>query len=425
MESYGFDTLAVHAGYEAEPTTKAVAVPIYQTAAYKFDSTEYARSIFELAEEGYIYTRLGNPTVDVFEKRVAALDGGVGAVAAASGHSAMLMTALTLCRQGDEFVSSTAIYGGAVNLFGVTLGNMGITVRWADADDPESFRAAINEKTKFVFVEAVGNPTDAIPDFEAISAICREAGVPFIVDNTFATPAVFRPKEAGADFVVYSATKYICGNGTSMGGVTVDCGTFDFAGNPRFPQFNEPDKSYHDVVFCEKFGKLAFLTRLRAQILRDVGAALSPFNAFLLTLGCETLPVRMQRHCENAIAAAKYLEKHPKVASVDCPALESSRYHALQRKYMPKGIGGTFAFELKGGREAGARFIDALKLIANIANVGDSRSMVIHPASTTHSQLSAEQLRAGGITEGTVRFSVGLEDINDIIADLGQALERV
>ena len=425
MENYSLDTLAVHAGYDGDETTKSVAVPIYQTAAYKFDSTEQARSIFELSEDGYIYTRLGNPTVDVFEKRIAALDGGVGAVAAASGHSAMLMTALCLCRHGDEFVSSASIYGGAVNLFGVTLADMGITVRWADVNDAESFRAAINEKTKFVFVESVGNPTDAIPDFAALSAICREAGVPFIVDNTFATPAVFRPKEAGADIIIYSATKYICGNGTSMGGVTVDCGTFDFGGNPRFPQFNKPDKSYHDIVFSEKFGKLAFLTRLRAQILRDVGAALSPFNAFMLTLGCETLSVRMQRHCENAIAAAKHLEQHPKVASVDCPALESNRYHALQRKYMPAGIGGTFAFELKGGREAGARFMDALKLISNVANVGDARSMVIHPASTTHSQLSAEQLRAGGITEGTVRFSVGIEDIKDIIADLDQALERV
>ena len=423
--SYNFDTLAVHAGYEADKATRSVAVPIYQTSAYKFDSTQDARSIFELSQEGYIYTRLGNPTVDVFEKRIAALDGGIGAVAAASGHAAMLMTAICLCGQGDEFVSSAAIYGGAVNLFGVTLRDLGITVRWADPEKPETFRAAINEKTKFVFVESVGNPTDAIPDFAALSAICREAGVPFIVDHTFATPAVFRPKEAGADIVVYSATKYICGNGTSMGGAVVDCGTFDFKGNPRFPKFNEPDKSYHDAVFCEKFGAFAFLTRLRALTLRDVGAAMSPFNAFMLTLGCETLSLRMQRHCENALAAAKHLEAHPKVASVDCPALESSRFHALQQKYMPKGIGGTFAFELKGGREAGARFIDALKLISNVANVGDARSLVIHPASTTHSQLSAEQLRAGGITEGTVRFSVGIEDIADIIADLDQALERV
>ena len=425
MSEYGFDTLAVHAGYDpADSDTKSMAVPIYQTAAYKFESTEYARSLFELSADGYTYTRLLNPTVEAFEKRIAAMDGGVGAVAAASGHASIIMTALNLCKQGDEFVSSSAIYGGAVNLFGVTLANLGITVRWADPDDTESFRRAINDKTKFIFVESVGNPCDAIPDFGAIAAIAHEAGIPLIVDNTFATPAMFRAKDVGADFVIYSATKYICGNGTTMGGATVDCGTFSFKGNPRFPQFNEPDKSYHDLVFCDEFGQMAFLSRLRALILRDVGAALSPFNAFMLCVGCETLSVRMQKHAENVLAAAKFLENHPKVAKVECPMLESNRYHALQQKYMPKGIGGTFAFELKSGRDGGARFIDSLKLISNVANVGDCKSMVIHPATTTHSQLTPEQLKAGGITEGTVRFSVGIEDINDIIADLSQALEN-
>ena len=337
----------------------------------------------------------------------------------------MMMTALTLCTQGDEFISSTAIYGGAVNLFGVTLRDLGITVRWANPDDTESFAAAINDKTKFIFVESVGNPSDAIPDFERLAQIAHEAGIPLIVDNTFATSAVFRPKDFGADMVIYSATKYICGNGTTLGGVVIDCGTFDFKGNKRFPKFNEPDKSYHDTVFCDHFGSEAFLARLRCLILRDVGAVLAPFNAFLLTLGCETLSLRMQRHCENALKAAQYLSKHPKVASVECPMLDGSKYHERFLKYMPKGTGGTFAFELKSGREGGARFIDSLKLISNVANVGDSCSMVIHPATTTHSQLTAQQLKAGGITEGTVRFSVGIEDIEDIIADLEQALENV
>lgn len=425
MKEYKFDTLAVHAGYEPEETTKAMAVPIYQTSAYKFDSTEHAKALFDLSASGFIYSRLDNPTVSHFEKRIAALEGGIGAVAASSGHAIMMMTALNLCSQGDEFISSTAIYGGAVNLFGVTLRDLGITVRWANPDDTESFASAINEKTKFIFVETVGNPSDAIPDFERLAEIAHNAGIPLIVDNTFATSAVFRPKDFGADMVIYSATKYICGNGTSLGGVVVDCGTFDFKGNDRFPKFNEPDKSYHDVVFCDHFGKDAFLARLRCLVLRDVGATLSPFNAFLLTLGCETLSLRMQRHCENAFKAAEYLSKHPKVASVECPMLEGSKYHERFLKYMPKGTGGTFAFELKSGREGGARFIDALTLISNVANVGDSRSMVIHPASTTHSQLTAEQLKAGGITEGTVRFSVGIEDIDDIIADLEQALDNV
>lgn len=425
MENFKFDTLAVHAGYTPDGTTKAMSVPIYQTAAYKFDSTEHAKSLFDLTGEGYIYSRLDNPTVEHFEKRIAALDGGIGAVATSSGHAALMMTILNLCEQGDEFISSTAIYGGAVNLFGVTLARLGITVRWVNPDNPQEFKDAINEKTKFIFVETVGNPSDAIPDFNVISDIAHSAGIPLIVDNTFATPYLFRGKEAGADIVIYSATKYICGSGTCIAGVTVDCGTFSFKGNPRFPRFNLPDPSYHDVVFADQFGELAFLTRLRSLILRDVGAVMSPFTAFLLCNGCETLPLRVRKHSDNALAAAKFLENHPKVAKVDCPMLESNRYHQLQQKYLPLGTGGTFAFELKSGREGGAKFIDSLKLISNVANVGETRSLVIHPATTTHAQLTKEQLAAGGITEGTVRFSVGIEDIDDIIEDLKQALEKV
>lgn len=425
MENFRFDTLAVHAGYTPDGTTKSMSVPIYQTAAYKFDSTEHAKALFDLSGDGFIYSRLDNPTVEHFEKRLAALEGGIGAVASASGHAAIMMTVLNLCEEGDEFVSSNAIYGGAVNLFGVTLARLGITVRWANPDNPQEFRDAINAKTKFIFVESVGNPCDAIPDFGEISKIAHDAGIPLVVDNTFATPCLFRGKEAGADIIVYSATKYICGSGTCVAGATVDCGTFSFKGNPRFPRFNLPDPSYHDVVFADRFGEYAFLRRLRALILRDVGAVMSPFTAWLLCTGCETLALRMRKHTENALAAAKFLESHPKVNKVDCPMLESSRYHSLQQKYLPDGTGGTFAFELKGGREGGARFIDSLKLISNVANVGETRSLVIHPATTTHSQLTAEQLAAGGITEGTVRFSVGIEDIEDIIDDLKQALEKV
>ena len=417
-----FDTLAVRAGYTPESDHHSVAAPIYMTNAYAFESVEYAKELFELKAAGNIYTRLSNPTVDVLEKRVAALDGGIAAVAMSSGHGAMFTTFLNLAQAGDEIVSSICIYGGAINMMGVTLGNLGITTKFVDPSNLEEWESAVTDKTKAFFVEVVGNPNANVADIEAIAAIAHKHGIPMIVDSTFTTPALCRPIEHGADIVIHSATKFLCGNGTAMCGIAVDAGTFKFEGNPRFPQYNNPDPSYHGSVFAKDFGNAAFATRLRALILRDVGTCMSPFNAFLCLNGIETLSLRMNKHSENALKIAKHLESHPDVAFVNYPMLESSPYYELAKKYLPNGAGGVMTFGVKGTRETGAKFIDSLKLLMNVANVGDSRSMVIHPATTTHSQLTDEQLVRSGITPQTIRLSVGIEDVDDIIADIDAAI---
>ena len=420
-KEFGFDTLMIHAGTEADPVTHAVTLPIYQTTAYTFDSVKHAKDLFELKESGNIYTRLSNPTVDALERRVAALDGGVGALAMASGHAVMYNAFLNLAGAGDEIVSSICIYGGAINMMSVTLDRIGIRVKFVDPDDLNAWEAAITDKTKAFFVEAIGNPNANLADIEQIAAIAHRHGIPLIVDSTFTTPYLIKPIEFGADYVVHSATKFLGGHGTSMCGILTDAGTFCFKDNPRFPLYNQPDVSYHGVVFAD-CGPQAFVLRLRAMLLRDLGACCSPMNAFLVLQGIETLSLRMQRHSENALKIAQWLEQNPKVSFVHYPGLESSKYFSLAKKYLPRGAGGVFTFGLKGGRENGAKFIDSLRLFSHVANVGDVRSLVIHPATTTHSQLSDEQLKESGITAQTIRLSIGIEDVKDLIADLEQAI---
>ena len=421
-KNYGFDTLIVHAGTQPDPETHSVALPIYQTTAYTFDSTEHAARLFELKEPGNIYTRLSNPTVDALERRVAALDGGIGALAFASGHAAMVHTFLNLAGAGDEIVSSICIYGGAINMMGVTLGRIGVKVKFVDPGDLGAWEAAVTDRTKAFFVEAIGNPNANVADIEAIAAIAHRHGVPMIVDSTFTTPYLLRPIDYGADYVVHSATKFLGGHGTAMCGIVTDAGTFDFNGNPRFPLYTEPDVSYHGVVFAKDCGNAGFLSRLRAMMLRDLGGCCAPLSAFLIMQGIETLSLRMRHISESALAIAEHLESHPDVAFVNYPGLKSSPYYPLVRKYLPRGAGGVFTFGLKGGRERGAKLIDSLELILHVTNVGDSRTLISHPASTTHSQLSDEQLAESGITPETVRLSVGLEDPADLIADLDRAI---
>lgn len=421
-KNYGFDTLMVHAGTQPDPETHSVALPIYQTTAYTFDSTEHAARLFELKEPGNIYTRLSNPTVDALERRVAALDGGIGALAFASGHAAMVHTFLNLAGAGDEIVSSICIYGGAINMMGVTLGRIGVKVKFVDPGDLGAWEAAVTDRTKAFFVEAIGNPNANVADIEAIAAIAHRHGVPMIVDSTFTTPYLLRPIDYGADYVVHSATKFLGGHGTAMCGIVTDAGTFDFNGNPRFPLYTEPDVSYHGVVFAKDCGNAGFLSRLRAMMLRDLGGCCAPLSAFLIMQGIETLSLRMRHISESALAIAEHLESHPDVAFVNYPGLKSSPYYPLVRKYLPKGAGGVFTFGLKGGRERGAKLIDSLELILHVTNVGDCRTLISHPASTTHSQLSDEQLAESGITPETVRLSVGLEDPADLIADLDRAI---
>lgn len=419
-----FDTKTIHAGYTPEKTTGSRAVPIYMTSAYAFESTEHARRLFALEESGNIYTRLQNPTTDVLEKRMAALDGGIGAMAASSGHGAITMALLNIARTGDEIVSAQAIYGGAVNLMSKTFGQMGIKTRYVDAHDPDSFRRATNEKTRAYFIETMGNPLGDIPDIEKIAKIAHENGIPLITDNTEATPYLFRPIEYGADIVVYSSTKYLSGNGTVLGGVIVDSGKFNWKGNPRFPEFNEPDASYHGIVYAEDVGEAAYITKLRTHILRDIGASISPFNAWVTLLGIETLGLRMQRHCDNGLKVAEFLEAHDMIESVSYPALSSSQYHEMHQKYFPKGQSPVFCFDIKGTRETAAKFCDSLELASIVANLGDSRTIVNCPAATTHSQLSDDKLAEIGLKPGTIRISVGIEDPADIIDDIAQALEK-
>jgi O-acetylhomoserine (thiol)-lyase len=416
-------TLAVHAGQTPDPTTGSRAVPIYQTTSYAFQDADHAGRLFALKEFGNIYTRIMNPTTDVLEKRVAALEGGVAGLAVASGQAAETLTATTLASAGEEIISTTSLYGGTYNLFHYTLPRLGITVKFVDADDFDGLRALINNKTRAIYTETLGNPKLDVVDIEKLAAIAHEHKLPLVIDNTSASPALVRPIEWGADIVLNSATKFLGGHGTSIGGVIVDAGKFDWAASGRFKDFTTPDPSYHGLVYTEAFGPLAFILKARVQGLRDTGAALSPFNAFLLLQGIETLHLRLQRHSENALAVAKHLEKHPGVAWVNYPGLESSQYFERAKKYLPEGKGGLLTFGVKGGYEAGKTLINSLKLFSLLANIGDAKSLVIHPASTTHAQLSAAEQADTGVTPELVRLSVGIEDIRDLIADLDQAIQ--
>ncbi len=429
QQPYGEATLAVHAGQEPDPTTGSRAVPIYQTTSYVFRDAEHGANLFGLKELGNIYTRLMNPTTDVFEKRMAALEGGTGAVAVASGMAAITYAVLTVTELGDEIVSGDNLYGGTYTLFGVTLPRLGRTVRFVDSTDPEAFRAAITDKAKAIYVEALGNPKLDVPDFEAIAAIAHEHGIPLIVDNTTAVGLV-HPIAHGADVVVFSATKYIGGHGTSIGGVIVDAGTFDWGGG-KFPGFTDPDPGYHGLVYWETFGdfpglgNVALAFRVRLQLLRDTGATLSPTHSWLFLQGLETLPLRVQRHSENAKAVAEFLAAHPKVAWVNYPGLPDSPNRALAEKYLGGSFGPLVGFGVKGGKEASIGVIDRLELFSHLANIGDAKSLVIHPASTTHQQLTPEEQRATGVTGDYIRLAVGLEDARDLCRDLDRALAGV
>ena len=415
-------TLAVHGGQTPDPTTGARAVPIYQTTSYVFTDADHAARLFGLQEFGNIYTRIMNPTTDVFEKRIAALEGGAAALATASGQAAETLTILTLANAGEEIVSTTSLYGGTYNLFHYTLPKLGITVRFVDADDEAGLRAAINSKTRAVYTETLGNPKLDVADVEQLARIAHEHGLPLVIDNTSATPALLRPIEWGADIVVESATKFIGGHGTSIGGVIVDAGRFDWKASGRFKDFVEPDPSYHGLSFVDAFGPLAFILKARVHGLRDTGAALSPFNAWLFLQGLETLHLRMERHSQNALAVAKHLEGHPGVEWVNYPGLASSKYAARAKKYLPDGQSALLTFGIQGGYKAGKTFINSLKVFSMLANIGDAKSLVIHPASTTHQQLAAEEQTATGVTPELIRLSVGIEDVRDLIEDIDQAL---
>ncbi len=421
--SHKFDTLAIHAGYSPDPTTKAVAVPIYQTTSYAFDNTQHGADLFDLKVPGNIYTRIMNPTTDVLEQRVAALEGGVAALAVASGMTAITYAIQTIAQAGDNIVSTSKLYGGTYNLFAHTFPRQGLEVRFAAHDDVAAIEALIDDKTKAVFCETIGNPAGNIVDIEAIAQAAHRHGVPLIVDNTVASPALCRPFEWGADIVVHALTKYMGGHGNSIAGIVVDGGTFPWAEHKdRFPMLNEPDPSYHGVVYTEAFGPAAFIGRCRVVPLRNTGGALSPFNAFLILQGIETLALRMERHNSNALAVAKFLEAHPDVAWVNYAGLESHPEHALARKYTGGLPASILSFGIKGGFAAGAKFIDALQLILRLVNIGDAKSLACHPASTTHRQLSPEELASAGVGEDMVRLSIGIEHIDDILADLDQAL---
>lgn len=420
----GFETLALHAGQQADPTTGARAVPIYQTTSYNFKDTDHAARLFGLQEFGNIYTRIMNPTTDVLEQRIAALEGGVGALAVASGQAAETLAILNIAGAGDNIVSSSDLYGGTYNLFRHTLPKLGITTRFVDARDLDGFRKAIDGQTKAFFLELVGNPRLDILDLETIAAIAHEQGVPVIVDATTVTPYLWQPFKNGADIIIHSATKFLGGHGTSIAGLVVDSGKFDWTSG-RFPGLTEPDDSYHGLVYTQAFGNLAYILKLRVQGLRDLGACLSPFNAFLLLQGIETLGLRMERHSQNALAVAKHLKEHSRVSWVNYPGLPDHPTYKLAQKYLPRGQSAMVGFGIQGGREAGRSFINNLKLFSHLANIGDAKSLAIHPASTTHSQLTPEEQQLTGVTDDFIRLSIGLESIDDILADLDQALASV
>ena len=431
MSNLKFETLQLHAGQEIDPTTNSRAVPLYQTSSYTFNSAEHAANLFGLKEFGNIYTRLMNPTTDVFEKRVAALHGGVAALATASGHAAQFLAITNILQAGDNFVSSPYLYGGSYNQFKVSFKKLGIEAQFAKDDEPESFEELINENTKAIYLETIGNPTLNVADFDAISAVAKKHNIPLIVDNTFGAGGyLFRPIEHGANVVVESATKWIGGHGTSIGGIIIDGGNFDW-GNGKFPQFSEPSDSYHGLVFSDvfgvngPFGNIAFIIKARVEGLRDFGPTISPFNSFLLLQGLETLSLRVDRTVENAQKLAEFLENHPKVEKVLYPGLPSFPDYENAKKYLKKGFGGVLNFEIKGGKEAAVKFIDHLQLVSHLANVGDSKTLIINPASTTHEQLSDEERFKAGITPGQIRLSVGIEHIDDIIADLEQSFQQL
>jgi O-acetylhomoserine/O-acetylserine sulfhydrylase len=426
-----FETLQLHAGQEPDPTTGSRAVPIYQTTSYVFNNSEHGANLFALKEFGNIYTRIMNPTTDVFEKRVAALEGGVAALAVASGQAAQFIAITNILQAGDNFVSTSFLYGGSYNQFKVSFKKLGIEARFANGDDPQSFEKLIDKNTKALFLETIGNPEFNVPDFEKIAALAKKHDLPLIVDNTFgAAGYLFRPLENGAHIVVESATKWIGGHGTSIGGVIVDGGNYNW-GNGKFPQFTEPSEGYHGLVFNDvfgigsNFGNIQFIIRARVEGLRDFGPSISPFNSFLLIQGLETLSLRVQRHVDNAQELAKWLNEHPQVDKVNYPGLESSPYHANAKKYLKNGFGGVLSFEVKGGKEAATKFVDNLKLISHLANVGDAKTLIIQPAATTHQQLSDEEQKASGVTENQLRISVGIEHLDDIKADLEHAFSAI
>jgi len=420
---FGFGTLCLHAGAIPDPATGARAVPIYQTTSYVFDSADHAASLFNLQTFGNVYSRISNPTVSVFEERVAALEGGRAALAAASGQAAQMCALLTLVQNGDEIVSASTLYGGTYSQFDVMFRQFGIETKFVDPDDPLNFQRAITSKTKLLYAETAGNPRINVLDIEAVAAIAKGAGIPLVIDNTFATPYLCRPIEFGADIVVHSATKYIGGHGTTMGGIIVESGKFPW-GNGKFPGMTEPSRGYHGVIFHETFGDFGYVMKARMETMRTLGPAMAPMNAWLLLQGLETLHVRMDRHVANALAVAQFLERHPQVSWVNYPSLSSSRYYELARKYMPKGAGAIMTFGIRGGQQAGVRFIEGVQFLSHLANVGDAKTLVIHPASTTHRQLSEEEQIKAGVTPDMIRLSIGIEDLDDILWDIDQALTK-
>lgn len=417
------ETQAIHSGQQLDPATFSRAVPIYQTSSFGFKDTEHAASLFNLSEQGYIYTRIVNPTTDVFEQRIAELEGGVGALGVASGQSATTFSILNIASAGDEIVSASSLYGGTYNLFSSTLPKLGITVKFVNADNPENFRSAITSKTKAIYAESVGNPQGNVLDIEAVADIAHEHGIPLIIDNTVPSPYLLRPIDFGADIVVHSATKFLGGHGTAIGGVIVDSGKFDWEASGKFPDLTTPDPSYHGLVYTEAAGEAAYITKARVQLLRDIGAALSPFNSFLLLQGVETLHLRLERHSENALKVAKFLEQHELVEWVNYAGLPSHPSYSLAQKYLPKGQGAILTFGVRGGKNAAAKLIDSVQLFSHLANIGDSKSLIIHPASTTHQQLSEDEQKASGVTPELIRLSVGTEAIDDLLEDLDYALK--
>jgi O-acetylhomoserine (thiol)-lyase len=431
LQKLHFETLQIHAGQEPDPTTKSRAVPIYQTTSYVFNDSDHAARLFGLKEMGNIYTRIMNPTTDVFEKRIAALEGGVAALATSSGHAAQFIALTNILEAGDNIVSTSYLYGGTFNQFKVQFKRLGFNVRFVSGDDPSDYESQIDERTKAIYVETIGNPKFNIPDFDALAAIAQKHDIPFIVDNTFGAGGyIFRPIEHGANIVVESATKWIGGHGTSMGGAIIDAGNFNWA-NGKFTMFTEPSEGYHGLKFWDTFGpsnpsgNMAFIMRARVEGLRDFGCTISPFNSFMLLQGLETLSLRVQRHLDNALELAKWLKNHPKVKQVDYPGLPENPYHSIAKKYLKNGFGGVLAFTLKGGKEAADKLVNKVKLISHLANVGDAKSLIIHPASTTHEQLSEAEQKSAGVVPGSLRFSVGLEHIDDIKNDLNEALELI
>ena len=424
MSNLRFETLQVHAGQKPDPTTNSRAVPIYQTTSYVFNSTEHAQNLFALKEPGNIYTRIMNPTTDVFEQRLAALEGGVAALGVASGSAAVTYAILNIAGAGDEIVSASTLYGGTYNLFAVTLPRLGIKTKLVNPDDPENFEKAVTEKTKALYIETLGNPGINIIDIEKVAEIAHKHNIPLIADNTFGTPYLIRPFDHGVDITVHSATKFIGGHGTSIGGAIVDSGKFDWIASGKFPGLTEPDESYHGIRYAQDVGPAAFVTKARVQLLRDTGAALSPFNSFLLLQGLETLSLRLERHIENTKKIAEYLEKSKYVSWVNYPSLHGNKYYDLAQKYFPKGAGSIFTFGVNGGEKAARKFIDSLEIFSNLANVADAKSLVIHPASTTHQQLSPADQEKAGVTQDMIRISIGIEHADDLIEDIEQALVK-